>query len=391
MADASAFRRVAETVLCDKTIKIIVVSAGGRLYDEKKVTDVLSDAYICIKRGESPNTEIAKIIDRVGRLKRELRLKSTPEYQLMKIENDVVSSVAPDFLLSRGEYIYSTLFAEFAAIPFIDARELYKFNSDGTINREYTYYCIRRAFKETGRFVTGGFYGEDEDGKIRTFSRGGGDVSGAMAARAICADEFVDYTDVDGVYPYNPKLIECGSPVKELSYGQIRLLGEFGASVLHRDSVLPLEDKGIVAVVKNTFDNSCDGTKISTFAPKDVFAAASLEGCVYARFKSINGCENTVKVAAECGDVAAITANADSVEVVYKSRVEVNADTCAYIENNVVLFYVTAGERGDDFVKRTIERLKTLYIGKFKEGYFIAVCGDCKKHVETLIEECVKE
>lgn len=393
MADANAFRLVAETILKDKDIKIIVVSAGGKTSRYKKTTDMLLDAYGALKGGQSPRKNLSEVAERVCELKRQLRLKKTPENELMKIENETDCGRAPDFLLSRGERIYSELFAEFIGMPFIDAKELYKFDENGNLNSEFTYYSLRRAFKEKGTFVTGGFYGEDENGFIRTFSRGGSDVSGAIAARAVTADVFLDYTDVNGVYKYDPRRIKNAKPVDELSYSQIRRLGEFGASVLHPDSVLPLSEKGIPAVIKNTFEPSAPGTRISAYAPSDVFAVAATDNLFYVRLEKPNCGKSIAEKFSGDINAVALTVTGDGLEAVCKERlpdkIGFGQEVGEYIENDVTLFYATAGDKGRKFISEAAERLKPLYFGSLSDGYFLAVRGREKAIIESVIEKYI--
>ena len=205
MADADAFRKVADAIRIEENIEIIVVSAGGKTVNYSKITDMFVDAYRKIQKGESVKKSLNFVFERVRRLKDGLQLKFDFEEELMKIE---VGANDPDFLISRGEYLYSLLFSKFFGVAFVDAKEIFKFCDNGAINEEYTCFKIKEKYKSVGKFVTGGFYGSDDFGKIKTFSRGGGDVSGAIAAKAINADLFVDFTDVDGVYAYDPNVAD---------------------------------------------------------------------------------------------------------------------------------------------------------------------------------------
>ena len=157
-----------------------------------------------------------------------LKLYEKIKDELMIIGQEVEKTCLPDFILSRGEYVYAKLFSFFSGIRFVDSKNLIGFYDDGSLNLGYSEYKIREEFSK-GKFITGGFYGSYENGDIKTFSRGGGDLSGSIMARAMNADEYINFTDVDGVYSLSPKICES-KIIKEISFDEVRKLGEFGAS-----------------------------------------------------------------------------------------------------------------------------------------------------------------
>ena len=389
MATVESLDIVAKTVLCDKSIKIIVVSAGGKTVDLPKFTDELLLAYEKIKSGESVKKSLLKPFSRVRKLAGDLRLKLNIEDELMKIENGVFNNIAaPDFLLSRGEYLYSKIFAEYCSLPFIDAAELFRFDENGEFNAEFSYYSIKRAYLSDGKFITGGFYGSDENGKIKTFNRGGSDFSGAVAARAICADEYLNFTDVDGVYACNPKIYKENRVISRLSYTTIRRLGEFGASVLHPDSVLPLEKKGIPIIIKNTFNQSAEGTRVSNEKTRS-FAVAQSDGFSYVKIFGRTDEKFDLNVVFCKLSPVAITSTGDYFELVCKSEncKAINGGTGVIIENSVTLFFMTDCKSSAELCGKVTGEDLAIFAGKFSDGYYIAVRGIFKNATEKIIAD----
>ena len=280
MADKVGFRRVAEWIRNDEDIKAVVVSAGGKTANSKKVTDLLLDASTLIFRGEGIKKSLNQFIERVLLDAKAIGLENFIDDELMKIEQEVEKDLSLDFILSRGEYCYAKLFSKYYGLPFVDSATLIGFYEDGKINFGLSEFQISRAYAKYGRFVCGGFYGALPNGKIKTFTRGGGDFSGAIVAKGLKAQEYLNFTDVDGIFSFSPSLGKS-EPIKEISFDTVRLLGEFGLSVLHPASVLPLYGTDAKIIVKNTFNKNSSGTVIKEKIDSEPFAFAIKRNCYF--------------------------------------------------------------------------------------------------------------
>lgn len=383
MADANAFRKVADAIRIENDIEIIVVSAGGKTGDYPKITDMLVDAYRKIQKGESVKKSLNSVFERVRRLKDDLQLKFDFEEELMKIE---VGANDPDFLISRGEYLYSLLFSKFFGVAFVDAKEIFKFCDNGEINEEYTCFNIREKYKSVGKFVTGGFYGSDDFGKIKTFSRGGGDVSGAIAAKAINADLFVDFTDVDGVYAYDPKVVAQTSPMQEISYSTLENLAKFGATVIHPKAVEILSESETNTVVKNTFHPRKHGTFVRKNPREKYFAAAAKDGCVYVK---ITGEINVKNLLIEDGRIG-ILYRENEVVAVYDRQINLpkelkRNDLYVETDRSVTAFYVSLSDSTPQFIETVKGSVETYAIFDIADGYIIAIPSKGRRDVENII------
>jgi len=171
-----------------------------------------------------------------------------------------------DFAASRGEYLTGKILAEFLGCAFIDAEELILFTDGGAID-DRTYEIARSRLKGEMRAVIPGFYGKNADGKVRTFPRGGGDITGAAIASAVRAALYENWTDVSGCYACDPQIVPFPKKIARLSYAEMRTLSLFGAGVLHGDAVFPLRKANIPVLIKNTFCPEAKGTVISANSP----------------------------------------------------------------------------------------------------------------------------
>ncbi len=275
MATAKSMRLAAQAI-GRNSIKVVAVSAGGKIFrgedvsGDIKVTDELISAYRDIDSGESPLKSFRNLVERLARLIDELKIKFDLVNELREIGDETLQSSSPDFLVSRGEYLYAKIFAAFIGYKFVDSAEIIKFDDEGNLNIGFSEFLIREKFRETDCFVTGGFYGSDANGKIHLFPRGGGDVTGAILARALNAEVYENYTDVDGVLPVPPsilKSIETNKrflkPLEELSFRQMKMLTDFSVNVLHHDVLSLLKETDIPIKILNTFNKYSSGTMVA--------------------------------------------------------------------------------------------------------------------------------
>lgn len=278
MATSKSMRLAAQAI-GRESIKVAAVSAGGKIFRDAgvsgdiKVTDELFSIYREIGSGKSPLRSFGNLTERLAKLIDELKIEFNLVNELIKIGDETLKSSSPDFLVSRGEYLYAKIFAAFTGYKFVDSAEIVKFDNDGNLNVGFSEFLIREKYRENDCFVTGGFYGSDPCGEIRLFPRGGGDVTGALLARSLHAETYENYTDVDGVLPAPPlivKNIETNKrflkPLKELSFRQMEILTDFSVNVLHPDVLALLSETDIPIRISNTFNKYSAGTIISESA-----------------------------------------------------------------------------------------------------------------------------
>lgn len=275
MATSKSMRLAAQAI-GRESIKVAAVSAGGKIFRDAgvsgdiKVTDELFSIYREIGSGKSPLRSFGNLTERLAKLIDELKIEFNLVNELIKIGDETLKCSSPDFLVSRGEYLYAKIFASFTGYKFVDSAEIVKFDNDGNLNVGFSEFLIREKYRENDCFVTGGFYGSDQCGEIRLFPRGGGDVTGALLARSLHAETYENYTDVDGVLPAPPlivKNIETNKrflkPLKELSFRQMEILTDFSVNVLHPDVLALLSETDIPIRITNTFNKYSAGTIIS--------------------------------------------------------------------------------------------------------------------------------
>ncbi len=261
LADCKTIRRSCEIVKENRDRQFVIVSAPGKTENSsKKVTDLLLECYQ--KRFEEEAfdvafSEIRKRFMEIAALAPSLKI----EHELDKIYEQIKSSEANiDFVLSRGEYLNAKIIAQYLDYEFLDASAFIRFK-DGELDMEATLSRVN-ALGEKKYCVIPGFYGMDEGGHVKTFSRGGSDITGAIVARAFHVDLYENWTDVDGIYISDPKIVKNSKKVDQVSYRELREMSYMGASVLHAETLLPLYHHSIPIVLKNTFHPEFPGTKI---------------------------------------------------------------------------------------------------------------------------------
>ncbi len=263
MADGMNMRRVAEIIQSDSARRYVVVSAPGKRFGgDVKITDLLYETAETVRSTGSTGTAFEKVKDRFRGIVKELGLSFDVESLLLGTEAEILRENSADFAASRGEYLSARVMAELLQVPFIDARTVVKFDSEGKLDGERTFPLLREALKGKPRAVVSGFYGEDVNGKVKTFSRGGSDISGAIVARAAGADLYENWTDVSGFLACDPRIVNNPSRIDQLSYKELRELSYMGANVLHSESIFPVREADIPIRIKNTFRPEDEGTDI---------------------------------------------------------------------------------------------------------------------------------
>ena len=167
-----------------------------------------------------------------------------------------------DYAASRGEYLNGIIMANYLGYEFVDAAEVISFEEDGTFDAEKTNKVLAERLEKCERAVIPGFYGALPDGTIKTFSRGGSDITGSIVARAVHATCYENWTDVSGFLIADPRIIKDPQPIKTITYRELRELSYMGASVLHEDAVFPVRKAGIPINIRNTNAPDDEGTWI---------------------------------------------------------------------------------------------------------------------------------
>lgn len=263
VAGADQFRKVKNIVESDSSRRIVVSSAAGkRSSDDHKLTDLLYLCHAHLTYGVSCDEIMDSIEKRLVDIKMELSLSYDVESDLRALRARLNRDMSVDELVSRGEYFTSKLLADYLGYTFVDARECVFFGFDGQVERERSYAAIRDAVEKHGRIVIPGFYGLSPTGKIKVMSRGGSDITGALAAAAVDADVYENWTDVSGILMADPRIVADPRPIPRITYGELRELAFMGASVLHEESVQPVKEKGIPLNIRNTNVPEDSGTMI---------------------------------------------------------------------------------------------------------------------------------
>ena len=263
LADAKQYRKIKSIIEADSNRNIVVVSAAGkRSSDDHKITDLL---YLChahltygVPCGEILNT----VRDRYCQIRDELGLHCDIEGEFEKLAGKLNKNFSVDELVSRGEYFSGLLMAEYLGYSFLDAAKCVFFTADGQIDTERTYAAIRGAAALGNGLVIPGFYGSLPNGKVKVMSRGGSDISGALAAAAVEASVYENWTDVSGILMADPRIVKNPHPIPQVTYQELRELAFMGASVLHEESIQPVKDAGIPLNIRNTNAPEDPGTMI---------------------------------------------------------------------------------------------------------------------------------
>ena len=263
MADAGQYRKIRDILLADPERRVVVVSAAGkRNKADHKITDLLYLCYAHTQYGVDCSGVFEMIVSRYREIQRDLglTLDLEPEFAALKQRLDA-KTVTQDELASRGEYFSARLMAAYLGFQFVDAADWVKFKFDGTVDQESSYEALRGLVRGMG-VVIPGFYGLMPDGRIRTFTRGGSDITGALAAAALDADVYENWTDVSGILMADPRIVENPQTIPEVTYDELRELSYSGAQVLHEGTIFPVREKNIPLNIRNTNAPDDPGTMI---------------------------------------------------------------------------------------------------------------------------------
>ena len=264
MADAGQYQKIRDILLSDPARRVVVVSAAGkRNKNDHKLTDLLYLCHAHIQYGVDCTGVFEMITSRYLEIRDELKINLDLETEFAALKKRLDNkSVTQDELVSRGEYFSAKLMAAYLGFRFIDAVEWVKFNFDGTVDQENSYEALRRLVIPGQGAVIPGFYGLMPDGHIRTFTRGGSDITGALAAAALNADVYENWTDVSGILMADPRIVDDPQAIPEVTYDELRELSYSGAQVLHEGTIFPVREKNIPLNIRNTNAPEDNGTMI---------------------------------------------------------------------------------------------------------------------------------
>ena len=264
MADAGQYRKVKGIIESDPGRRVVVVSAAGKRYkDDHKITDLLYLCYSHTKYGFPCDPIYDMIVSRYCGIRDELGidLDLESDFAALKARIDK-KEVTREELVSRGEYYSARLMAAYLGFRFVDAADWVKFNLDGSVDMKQTYQALQELCWIGKGIVTPGFYGVMPNGTIHTFSRGGSDITGSLAAAALDAEVYENWTDVSGILMADPRIVDNPQAIPEVTYDELRELSYSGAQVLHEGSIFPVREKDIPLNIRNTNAPDDPGTII---------------------------------------------------------------------------------------------------------------------------------
>lgn len=263
LASAEQFRKVKEILLLDAQRRIVVPSAPGkRCSTDTKMTDLF---YEC-NRLAAAGKDIAPVFDRISEryrgIAQALSLSVDLDARLEEVRKNIQLGAGADYAASRGEYLNGILLADYMGWDFVDPQTGIFFDEEGRLDSAKTQETLSAILKEHTYAVVPGFYGCDSHGNVKTFSRGGSDITGAIVARAANADLYENWTDVSGCLMADPRIVRNPEPIRYVTYRELRELSYMGASVLHEDAIFPVRIAGIPTNIRNTNDPTAPGTII---------------------------------------------------------------------------------------------------------------------------------
>ena len=290
LASAEQFMKVGKIIKADKSRKYVVPSAPGkRSSADTKVTDMLYSTYALAVNDEDFSKELAFIKARYQEIINGLKLSLSLDKEFEKIAENFKKKAGENYAASRGEFLNGIIMANYLGYEFIDAAEVIFFDEDGDFLSEKTNQVLSERLSKVEKAVIPGFYGSLPDGTVKTFSRGGSDVTGSIVARAAKVDVYENWTDVSGFMVADPRIIDKPQSIETITYRELRELSYMGASVLHEDAIFPVRKEGIPINIKNTnapedngtwiVENTCQKPKyvITGIAGKKGFCSVSID------------------------------------------------------------------------------------------------------------------
>ncbi len=368
VADALQIEKIRNIIENDEDIKYVVVSAPGKRFSEdSKVTDLL---YLCKTHIEHkiPYEQIFQVIcDRFMAVEVNLDVDIDLEHEFEEIKRNLEAGASADYIASRGEYLNAMIIASYLGYDFVDAAKIVKFDEKGRFMEELTDKAIEKELANHEKAVIPGFYGSKIDGSVKTFSRGGSDITGSIIARAVGADMYENWTDVSGFLMADPRIVKDPKPISTVSYKELRELSYMGASVLHEDAIYPARVANIPINIRNTNRPEDPGTIITAEPAKledgQIIAgiAGSKDFTVIAMYKNL--------MSSERGFIRKMTGILEDFDVPIE-HIPSGIDTLSVvIDNNVI------DGRLDEIVEEFTRQLKPDTIEVFEDMALIATVG----------------
>lgn len=263
LASAEQFKKAGDIIRRDTERRYVVPSAPGKRFDkDTKVTDMLYGCYAKAEEGKDFKADLKAIKDRYQEIISGLQLELSLDEEFKVIEKNFKAKAGEDYAASRGEYLNGIIMAHYLGFEFIDAASVIVFGEDGEFEAEKTNGILAERLGKIEKAVIPGFYGAYEDGRVKTFSRGGSDITGSIVARAVRADVYENWTDVSGFLVADPHIIENPPVIETITYKELRELAYMGAVVLHEDAIFPVRREGIPINIRNTNEPEEEGTWI---------------------------------------------------------------------------------------------------------------------------------
>lgn len=263
LANAEQFEKVGEIIRSEESRRYVVPSAPGKRFsNDTKVTDMLYQCYDAAAEGADFSQQLSAIKERYYEIIRVLKLDLSLEEEFAQIEVDFKAQAGREYAASRGEFLNGKVMAAYLGYEFVDAATVIRFSKDGSFDADKTDKLLGKRLAKCERAVIPGFYGAMEDGTVKTFSRGGSDVTGSLVAKAIRADVYENWTDVSGFLVTDPRIVENPVGIDTITYRELRELSYMGATVLHEDAIFPVRKEGIPINIRNTNCPEAKGTFI---------------------------------------------------------------------------------------------------------------------------------
>ena len=370
VADGIQLTKTKQIIEQDPDRRYIVVSAPGKRYEgDNKITDLL---YLCKTHIEHnlPYDQIFQVVeDRYMAVEINLGVDVDLLRHMAEIRDNLRQNPSADYIASRGEYLNAILVAAFLGYDFVDTANLIKFDDKGKILIEETDAALKAELAKHERAVLPGFYGSTPDGKIKTFSRGGSDITGALVARAINADVYENWTDVSGFLMADPRIVKNPKQIETISYKELRELSYMGASVLHEDAIYPARMANVPINIRNTNDPEDPGTMITAESQVDsdngggiiTGIAGSKDFTVVALYKNM--------MSSERGFVRRILGILDDYDINFE-HLPSSIDTVSVVMSKKAL-----GDRLDEVLEAFRQRLQPDSIDVFENIALIATVG----------------
>lgn len=263
LANAEQFQKVGDIIRSDESRRYVVPSAPGKRFSaDTKVTDLLYTCYDKAEAGEDFTDVLTEIKGRFYEIIKGLNLDLSLEEEFRQIEADFKAHAGNEYAASRGEFLNGKVMAAYLGYEFIDSATVIRFDKNGNFDADKTDKLLSKRLQKCERAVIPGFYGGMEDGTVKTFSRGGSDVTGSLVAKAIHADIYENWTDVSGFLVTDPRIVDNPAVIETITYRELRELSYMGATVLHEDAIFPVRKEGIPINIRNTNRPEDKGTFI---------------------------------------------------------------------------------------------------------------------------------